>query len=137
VAGSIPDPSAVLASLTVSNATIPVSNDITAHFSPAPQVSAGTEYAVSVSHPGSDSSGVETVTGDPCAGDLFFGGPAPQTFFPEGSDHEMVFAAFVTPPPAPPAVATPSSHRKCKKKRRKGKARDARKKKRCKKRKRK
>lgn len=143
--GGVPAASGVLGSSTIDDAVIPMSGQVTAHPSPAPAVTAGQQYAVSVTHPGGDSVGVRTVELDPCPGDLFFTGPAPDPFGPEGSTHEMVFAAFVTPtPPAVPAPAeTPTTPNKCKKKaKKKGKRRSvasAKKKKKsgCKKKKRK
>ena len=117
----------VLASTTVDDATVPMSGQITVHPSPPPLLVAGQQYAVAVTRPGSDSIGVLTVTGDPCPGDFFIAGPDPNSFGMEGSDHEMVFSAFVTPPepPQPPssAQAGPTGQRaaalaKCKKKKR-------------------
>ncbi len=54
-----------------------------------------------------------TVPGDPCPGDFFTSGPAPDVFSQEGSTDEWVFNAYVTPPPAPPAPSTtPAGKRK-------------------------
>jgi hypothetical protein len=142
VSDGVPDRSATLSSNTIDDATIPMSGPtigaITAHPSPSPDVTAGQEYAVGVTHPGATSVGVRTVLGDPCPGDFFFGGAAPDPFFPEGSPtgDEMVFAAFVTPAPpaAPPASTQPGVKRKkCKRKKKGAKRAVAAKKKRCKK----
>jgi hypothetical protein len=133
----VPDPSATLSSNTIDDATIPTTGPtfgaVTAHPTPAPAVTAGQEYAVAVTHPGGDSVGVRTVPGDPCAGDLFFTGPAPNPFGPEGSTDEMVFAAFVTPPANPAPTQPAGKPKKCKRKKKGAKPGAAAKKKKCKK----
>jgi hypothetical protein len=136
--GGAPASSGTLGSSTIDDATIPTTGPtlgaVTAHPTPAPAVTAGQEYAVAVTHPGGDSVGVRTVPGDPCPGDLFFTGPAPDPFGPEGSTDEMVFAVFVTPA-APQAPTQPAGkRRKCKRKKKGAKPHTAAKKK-CKKKK--
>jgi hypothetical protein len=127
-AAGVPHQSITLADDTIDDATIPMSGEITADLDPPATVTAGQVYAVAVTHPGSTSVGVRTVPADPCPGDLFFAGAAPDPFSPEGSTDEMVFTAYVIPfapvePPAPPppgqVVAQDREDPKCERLRRK------------------
>jgi hypothetical protein len=132
----------VLASQIVDDAAVPVGGFVTVHPAPVLNVTAGQRFGLTTSRPGSDTSGVQTVQMDPCAGgELFIAGAAPNLFGAEGSDHEMPYSAFVTLTPPPPATSSPTTSspaavKKCKRKKKKHR-RAATTRKRCKKRKKK
>jgi hypothetical protein len=102
----------VLSSSSFASPTNPVTGAVIAHPLPPVAVTAGRQYALALTRPGSDTLGVATVPGDPCPGDLFVSGAPPDVFSPEGSDNEWVFQAFVTLP-APATASQP--RRRCKK----------------------
>lgn len=127
--GGVPT-NTLLASKTVPSASVPVGiTSISATFSPAPAVTAGHQYAVSVTRPGADTdgNGVGTVAPGVCPNPIYLADVPPNPFSPEGSGDEMVFSTFVTlpPPPASPSPSPPAATgeranalKKCKKKRR-------------------
>ncbi len=125
-----------LSSALVPDASVPGGlTTITTAFSAPATVSAGGQYALVLSRPGSDSYEMQHRTSDPCLGTAFFAPiPQPSEFTDIGGD--LIFSVFVTLPsnPAPavtPAVVAPV--KKCKKGRKLRKGKCVRKKKKKKK----
>jgi len=113
----------VLGSATIPDATVPAgSSTAEAGFTPAPPVTAGQQYALVVTRPGSGLVGAQIDTTDPCpGGEMYSSGPAPSAFTSD-APNDLIFSVFVTPPPVlaptPPAATgqRAAALKKCKKK---------------------
>ena len=101
-----------LASVTIPNVSVPAGTETMLQgVFPAPaDVTAGTPYAIVASR-GADVT-VRTRTGNPCPGALYFRSSTSDPFAPVGAcctDHDLVFAVFVTPSSDTPSSGTPPS----------------------------
>jgi hypothetical protein len=131
--GGTPGP--VLASTTVPNTLAAnVQGPITGTFSSPPAVTAGGNYAVLLSRPGSSGYQAAEEGGDPCPGRNFYQNVVSGPFI-EQNFVDFGFATTVQLPAPTPTSTSPA--KKCKKKKHKKRAAVAKKHKKCKKKKRK
>jgi hypothetical protein len=100
----------VLASTVIPDSTVPDGESIiTVNFASPATLTAGQQYALVVTRPGSDRVTVGVRQGDDCPGQLFTSTSQTGAFTPSLIGDDLFFFVFVAPPAAPDTDTTPPS----------------------------
>jgi hypothetical protein len=95
--------------LTSTSVSSPVT-EVDAVFATPANVTAGQQYALSLTRPASDQFGARFRNSDACPGSYFKSAAQPPTLFAaDNPNYDMLFAVFVTTPPPPPDTAPPQT----------------------------
>jgi hypothetical protein len=98
-----------LASTTIPAATVPIGvSTITGQFDHPAQVTAGQQYAIVLSRPGSSNVRPGIRNGNDCAGTLYVSSTQMGGFSPQAT-LDLVFTVFVDPPPEPGDTTAPDT----------------------------